>query len=118
MAASQAPGDRLSALDAAFLYLERTGQLLHVAGSYLVAGALDYQRQLADLTSRLHLIPRYTHRVVNVPFGIAHPTWEPDPHFDIRNHAMRHVLRPPGDDAQLRSEERRVGKARIARRAA
>ena len=101
MAASQAPGDRLSALDAAFLYLERTGQLLHVAGIYLVAGALDYQRQLADLTSRLHLIPRYTHRVVNVPFGIAHPTWEPDPHFDIRNHVTRHVLRPPGDDAQL-----------------
>jgi len=48
MSASQAPGDRLSALDAAFLYLERTGQLLHVAGIYPVAGALDYQRQLAD----------------------------------------------------------------------
>src|SRR5438128_3324024 len=101
MSASQAPGDRLSALDAAFLYLERTGQLLHVAGIYPVAGALDFQRQLADLGSRLHLIPRYTQRAVGVPFGLAHPTWEPDPRFDIRNHVMRHTLRPPGDDAQL-----------------
>ena len=101
MSASQAPGDRLTALDAAFLYLERTGQLLHVAGIYPVAGALDFQRQVSDLASRLHLIPRYTHRVVRVPLGLAHPTWEPDPRFDIRNHVMRQVLRPPGDDAQL-----------------
>src|SRR5438094_2795787 len=99
--ASQAPGDRLSALDAAFLYLERTGQLLHVGGLYPVAGALDFQRQLSDLAARLHLIPRYTQRAVSVPLGLAHPTWEPDPRFDIRNHVVRHVLRPPGDDAQL-----------------
>ncbi len=116
MSASQAPGDRLSALDAAFLYLERTGQLLHVAGIYPVAGALDYQRQLADLTSRLHLIPRYTHRVVNVPFGLAHPTWEPDPHFDVRNHVMRHVLRPPGDDAQLAKLVNRLFAEKLDRR--
>src|SRR5206468_1684782 len=51
--ASQAPGDRLSALDAAFLYLERTGQLLHVGGLYPVAGALDFQRQLSDLAAPL-----------------------------------------------------------------
>jgi len=56
--ASQAPGDCLSALDAAFLYLERTGQLLHVGGLYPVAGALDFRRQLSDLAARLHLIPR------------------------------------------------------------
>src|SRR5439155_995297 len=97
--ASQAPGDRLSALDAAFLYLERTGQLLHVGGLYPVAGALDFQRQLSDLAARLHLIPRYTQRAVSVPLGLAHPTWEPDPRFDIRNHVVRHVLRPPGDAA-------------------
>src|SRR5436309_1696611 len=71
--ASQAPGDRLSALDAAFLYLERTGQLLHVGGLYPVAGALDFQRQLSDLAARLHLIPRYTQRAVSVPLGLAHP---------------------------------------------
>src|SRR5438093_13783239 len=101
MSAFQAPGDRLSGVDAAFLYRERTGQLLHVGGLYPVAGALDFQRQLSDLASRLHLIPRYTQRAVSVPLGLAHPTWEPDPRFDIRNHVVRHVLRPPGDDPHL-----------------
>jgi WS/DGAT/MGAT family acyltransferase len=92
---------RMSALDAAFFYLERTGQLLHVGGVYTVEGAIDFERLRADLMSRLHLIPRYTQRVVTVPFNLAHPTWEPDPRFDIRHHVLRHALRPPGDDAQL-----------------
>jgi WS/DGAT/MGAT family acyltransferase len=91
----------MSALDAAFFYLERTGQLLHVGGVYTVEGVLDFDRLRTDLTSRLHLIPRYTERVVPVPFNLGHPTWEPDPHFDIRHHVVRHTLRAPGDDAQL-----------------
>ena len=94
-------GGRLSALDAAFYYLERTGQLLHVAGVYTVEGALDFERLRTDLAARLPLIPRYTERVVPVPLGLAHPTWEPDPDFDVRNHVMRHTLRAPGDRGQL-----------------
>lgn len=101
MAAPTGADRRLSALDAAFLYLERAGQLLHVAGVYTVDGRLDFERQKTDLLARLHLIPRYTQRVVHVPFNLAHPTWEPDPTFDIQNHVVRHVLRPPGDDHQL-----------------
>src|SRR5262245_52517297 len=94
-------GDRLSALDAAFYYLERSGQLLHVAGVYTVEGGLDFERLQSDLAARLPLIPRYTQRVVPVPFNLAHPTWEPAPGFDIAEHVVRHTLRPPGDDAQL-----------------
>lgn len=92
---------RMTTLDAAFYYQERTGQLLHVAGIYTVAGGLDFEQLLAHLKARLHLIPQYTQRVVPVPFNLAHPTWEPDPHFDIRHHVRRHTLKPPGDDAQL-----------------
>jgi WS/DGAT/MGAT family acyltransferase len=91
----------MSAMDASFFNLERTGQLLHIAGVYTVEGALDFTRLQDELASRLHLLPRYTQRVVEVPFGLAHPTWEDDPHFSIRNHVFRHTLRPPGDDAQL-----------------
>ena len=98
---TQASGDRLTALDAAFWHLERTGQLLHVGGVYTVEGALDFGRLLADIGERLHLIPRYTQRVVPVPFTLAQPTWEAAPDFDIRDHVHRHVLRPPGDDEQL-----------------
>jgi WS/DGAT/MGAT family acyltransferase len=98
---TQASGDRLTALDAAFWHLERTGQLLHVGGIYTVEGPLDHARLLADIGDRLHLIPRYTQRVVPVPFTLAHPTWEAAPTFDLRDHVQRHVLRPPGDDEQL-----------------
>jgi WS/DGAT/MGAT family acyltransferase len=55
----------------------------------------------ADVAARLHLIPRYTERVVPVPLNLGHPTWEPDPSFDIRRHVVRHQLKAPGDDAQL-----------------
>ena len=92
---------RMTSLDAAFYHLERTGQLLHVGGVYTVEGALDFDRLLADLAARLHLIPRYTERAVSVPFNLAHPTWEPDPHFDIRHHVLHQRLRPPGGDEQL-----------------
>src|SRR5262245_19598514 len=95
------PSHRMTSLDAAFYYLERTGQLLHVGGIYTVEGRLEFERLLADLHARLHLIPRYTERVVSVPFNLGHPTWESDPHFDLRHHVLRHTLKPPGDDAQL-----------------
>ncbi len=98
---SRASGGRMTSLDAAFYYLERTGQLLHVAGVYTVEGAVDFERLLTDLAGRMHLIPRYTERAVTVPLNLAHPTWEPDPYFDIRHHVMHHRLRPPGSDEQL-----------------
>src|SRR3989442_19748 len=99
---SQAPnGSRMTSLDAAFYHLERTGQLLHVGGVYTVEAAIDFERLLADLAARLHLIPCYTERAVSVPFNLAHPTWEPDPRFDIRHHVLHQKLRPPGSDEQL-----------------
>ena len=96
-------GDRMTALDAAFYHLERAGQRLHVGGVYTTDGPLDYERTLADLSAKLHLIPRYTQCVVPVPFNLGHPTWEPAQGFDIRNHVVRHTLRGAGDDEQLRS---------------
>src|SRR5262245_18999058 len=96
-------GDRMPALDAAFYHLERAGQLLHVGGVYTADGPLDFDRTLTDLAARMHLIPRYTQRVVPVPFNLGHPTWEPVRGFDIRNHVVRHRLRGAGDDEQLRS---------------
>jgi WS/DGAT/MGAT family acyltransferase len=91
----------LSALDASFLYLERPSQLLHVASILTFEGTLDFERLVLDLRSRLHLIPRYTDRVMPVPLGLAHPTWEPDPEFDVRDHVRQRTLRPPGNDEQL-----------------
>src|SRR4029453_3506822 len=86
-------GDRMTALDAAFFTLERTGRPLRVGSVSIAEGRLDFGRLVDDVASRLHLIPRYTQRVVPVPFGLAHPTWEPMPKFDVRHHGGRHQLR-------------------------
>jgi WS/DGAT/MGAT family acyltransferase len=92
---------RLSALDASFLYFERPTQPMHVASAITFESPLDYERVVNDLGARLHLVPRYTERVMGVPLGLAHPTWEPDPDFDIRAHVQHRSLRPPGTDEQL-----------------
>jgi WS/DGAT/MGAT family acyltransferase len=72
---------------------------MHVATIITFDGVLDYERLLTDLSGQLHLVPRYRQRVMSVPFGVAHPTWEPDPQFDVRDHVHRHSLPPSGTDA-------------------
>jgi WS/DGAT/MGAT family acyltransferase len=98
--ADSVSGGRMTSLDAAFYYSSGPDSSCTWAASTR-SRALDFDRLRADLTARLHLIPRYTERVVSVPLNLGHPTWEADPHFDIRHHVLRHVLRPPGDEAQL-----------------
>ena len=92
---------RMSALDASFLYLERPNALLHVAGVYTVAEAVDYEDLVRDVERRLPLIPRYVQRAAMVPYNLGHPTWEFDPDFNIRNHVRRHQLARPQDDKAL-----------------
>src|SRR5205823_1676099 len=50
---------------------------------------------------RLTRIPRLRQRVVFPPFGIAMPSWEDDPEFDIGNHVLELTLPAPGDDRVL-----------------
>ena len=92
---------RMTSLDASFLYLEQPNALLHVAGIYTFDHPLDYEDLLQYVSDRLPLIPRYTQRAVMVPLNLAHPTWEEDPEFDIRQHIVRHRLKGGHDDAAL-----------------
>jgi diacylglycerol O-acyltransferase / wax synthase len=98
---SAALNHRMTSLDASFLYLEQRNGLLHVAGIYTFANPLDYQALVRDVGARLPLIPRYTQRALAVPLNLGHPTWEPDPDFDITQHILRRTLPKPGGDAEL-----------------
>ena len=93
---------RLSAQDASFLYLERPHAPLHIGSLGVYQGQIDYDRFTAHIASRMPNIPRYRQRVVFVPFGLAHPTWEDDPEFDVRRHIKQVTIDPPGTDDQLR----------------
>ncbi|MGY1606931.1 WS/DGAT/MGAT family O-acyltransferase [Geodermatophilus sp. SYSU D00700] len=94
--------ERLSTLDASYLYLEEPGAPLHVAGVLVlepVEGGLD---ALADLVeARLPLVPRYRQRVVPVPGHLANPVWADDPDFDVAYHVRRSAVPRPGTRAQL-----------------
>jgi WS/DGAT/MGAT family acyltransferase len=89
---------RLTTLDAAFLYLEKPTQPMHVGSCTIYEGHLSGEELAQILLGRLHLLPRYRQKVVFPPFGLAHPTWEDDTDFDIRNHIEEVPLPAPGDD--------------------
>ena len=99
---------RLTALDAAFLYLEKPTAPMHIGGITLLGGRLPVGRFVQSLESKLHLLPRYRQRLVVPPLNIGHPTWESDPDFDIENHVIPMELAKPGSDAQLRREANKL----------
>ncbi len=82
---------RLSALDAAFLSLEREHAPMHVGWAALFAPRADGSRAHFDeirahVESRLHRAPRYRQRLAEVPFGIGDPVWIDETDFDITRH--------------------------------
>ena len=92
---------RFSAIDAAFLYLERKEIPLHIAGVCIFEAPVPYAEFVKAIDSKLHLLPRYRQVVAESPFHIGYPSWEDDPNFDIRRHIFRETLEAPGGQAQL-----------------
>lgn len=103
--------DRLTPLDASFLYLEETATPMHLGGLAVFApaeGVFDTSRLAELVASRLDLVPRYRQRVRHVPGGIAAPVWVDDENFDLSYHVRRTALPRPGSDAQLHELVARV----------
>jgi diacylglycerol O-acyltransferase len=93
--------DRLSPLDASFLYLERPMQRLHVGCVALLDGPVAFPAFVETVGARLAAIPRYRQRPVRPLLDLDWPRWEDDPHFDVRRH-FRHVgVPPPGGPREL-----------------
>jgi diacylglycerol O-acyltransferase / wax synthase len=94
--------ERLTALDASFLYLEERRNPMHVGGVLVLEAPDDGLDALASLVAaRLPLVPRYRQRVVEVPGNLANPVWADDPDFDCAYHVRRSALPRPGTQAQL-----------------
>jgi diacylglycerol O-acyltransferase len=94
--------ERLSRLDASFLYLEEPDTPMHVGGVLILEpppGGVDALAALVE--ARLPLVPRYRQRVAEVPGHLADPVWVDDPDFDIAYHVRRNGLPRPGSEAQL-----------------
>ncbi len=92
---------RLSGIDAAFLYLERKEIPLNIACVAIVDGPIPFREFVANIDSKLDLIPRYRQLAVPPPFNLGYPTWEYDPNFHIKRHIFRVRLDAPGGEAEL-----------------
>jgi WS/DGAT/MGAT family acyltransferase len=105
---SPAAPDRLTALDVAFLHIERDGLPIHVASVGIFeagpllddAGHLRLDELRAQVEGRLDALPRLRRRVVWSPLGLTRPCWVDDPDFDVANHVDAVELpRAAGRDA-------------------
>ena len=95
------PGRRLTTQDSAFLYFEKATAPMNIGTVAVFEGQISYDRLAQHFNSRMPLAPRYRHRLVPAPLGLAHPAWEPDPEFNIYNHVRRVRLPAPGSEEQL-----------------
>jgi len=98
--------ERLSGLDASFLYLESPSNHMHVAATMTfdpstVEGGYSFEKTRALIQRRLHLIPQFTRRLATVPFNLHHPVWVEDPDFDLDYHLRRIAVPAPGSYHEL-----------------
>jgi diacylglycerol O-acyltransferase len=104
---------QLSGLDTSFLNMETPTTYGHVCGlAVFDPSTASRPTQLDDIKQlieeRIHLLPPYRRRLVEVPLGLDHPYWIEDPDFDIDFH-VRHIgLPPPGDRRQLAEQVSRI----------
>lgn len=97
---------RMSGIDAAFLYGETEAWHMHVSAVMIAdpstaPGGFSFER-LKELTrQRLHLVPQFRWRLVEVPFGLDRPGWVEDPDFDVDAHIRRIGVPAPGGPEQL-----------------
>src|SRR5881628_3451893 len=98
---------QLTSLDAQFLAIENGRNLGHVSGlsiydpSTAPGGILDAARMMEVLEARLHALPPFRWKLVEVPLGLDHPYWIEDPDFDLEYHIRDSAVPPPGSDRQV-----------------
>ncbi|PXY28079.1 WS/DGAT/MGAT family O-acyltransferase [Prauserella muralis] len=97
---------RLSGLDASFLYLETSSQLLHVCGLLTldpatVPGGYRFAELARRLDERVALVPAFRRKLYNPPLNLVHPGWVSDESFDLEHHLHRIAVPAPGGRAEL-----------------
>lgn len=98
--------DRLSGLDASFLYFESSTNLLNVCGllkldTSTMPQPYDFHMLRAGLRERIGGNPAFRRKIHNPVLNLDHPVWVDDEDFDIEHHVRRVTVSPPGDRDKL-----------------
>ena len=93
---------QISGQDAAFLYAESSLNPMLIGTLIIVEDSLEFKDFKAILASKLHLMPKFRQRLLNVPFNLDYPYWVDDPHFNLDLHINRIKLPDPANWKTLR----------------
>lgn len=97
---------RLSGLDASFLYLETSTQPLHVCSileldTSTIPGGYSFEQLREELSVRIAAIPSFREKLSNTFLNLDHPVWVEDEEFDVDRHVHRIGLPAPGGRVEL-----------------
>ena len=97
---------RLSGEDAIFVYAETPSMPMHTMGTLIldpseVPGGFGYRQVLETIEARIHRIPPFRQRLLEIPFGLGHPLMVDDPQFRLENHLHRIAVPAPGTLREL-----------------
>ncbi|MFO0691959.1 MAG: wax ester/triacylglycerol synthase family O-acyltransferase [Polyangiales bacterium] len=98
--------ERLSGLDASFLYMETPQVQMHVAFATILdpsemPGGYSFASLSEAVYDKVMRKPAFRRRLVQVPFSLHHPLWVEDPDFDIIHHVRQVALPKPGTLVEL-----------------
>ena len=94
--------DRLTPIDASFLHQESQHSHMHIGGLTIVEGPPPSTSELLEqIRMRLHLVPRYRHKLASTPIDSGRPVWVDDPSFNLDYHIRHTALPSPGGWEQL-----------------
>jgi WS/DGAT/MGAT family acyltransferase len=102
------PGNprRLSGQDAVFVYGETPSMPMHTVGTLIldpsgVPGGFGLEQIAQTVAARVHRMPPFRQRLLEVPLGLGHPLLVDDPDFRLENHLHRLAVPAPGGMREL-----------------
>jgi WS/DGAT/MGAT family acyltransferase len=82
---------------------------MHVGGLTLLEGPPpEMEEFLEQIRRRLHLVPRYRHKLAYTSLDSGRPVWVDDPSFNLEFHVRHTALPSPGSWEQLRNLTARI----------
>jgi diacylglycerol O-acyltransferase / wax synthase len=98
--------ERLSGLDAFFLYLETPTQPLNVCcilelDTSTMPGGYTYGRFRAAVAKRVAAMPEFRMKLADNQLNLDHPVWVDDEDFQLRRHVRRIGVPAPGGRREL-----------------
>ena len=97
---------RLSGLDASFLYLESAWQPMNGCALWemdtlTMPGGYTFDRLREGLSRHMKAMPRFREKLADSALNLDHPVWVDDDDFDIDRHLHRIELPQPGGRDEL-----------------